>query len=73
MRINDKYLNLKESYLFSDPRGGSEYKEKTRKGNYQARYRRRYRPLPAAVIAAVHKAIDEQSSAEGFATVRAGL
>jgi LL-diaminopimelate aminotransferase len=68
MRINDNYLNLKESYLFSDiARRVSEYKEKNpcaeiiRLGIGDVT-----RPLPAAVIAAVHKAIDEQSSAEGF-------
>lgn len=68
MRINDNYLNLKESYLFSDiARRVSEFKDKNPDSNIiRLGIGDVTRPLPKAVIDAVHKAIDEQASTDGF-------
>ena len=68
MFINDNYLNVKESYLFSDiARRVSEFTAK----NPEARVIRLgigdvTRPLPKAVLEAMHKAVDEQGTFEGF-------
>lgn len=68
MRINDNFQNVKESYLFSDiARRVSEFTEK----NPDKRVIRLgigdvTRPLPAAVLTAMHKAVDEQGTFEGF-------
>lgn len=68
MFINDNYLNLKESYLFSDiARRVADYTAK----NPDKRIIRLgigdvTRPLPQAVLDAMHKAVDEQGTFEGF-------
>ncbi|MEG2378220.1 MAG: aminotransferase class I/II-fold pyridoxal phosphate-dependent enzyme, partial [Clostridia bacterium] len=68
MLINDNYLNLKESYLFTDiARRVSAFTTK----NPDKRVIRLgigdvTRPLPKAVLAAMHAAVDEQGTYEGF-------
>ena len=68
MLINENYLNVKESYLFSDiARRVNEFTAK----NPDCRVIRLgigdvTRPLPQAVLDAMHKAVDEQGTFEGF-------
>ena len=67
-QINDDYLKLSGSYLFADiAHKVSAYREKhpetelIRLGIGDVT-----RPLPPSVIRALHKAVDEQATAEGF-------
>ena len=67
-QINDDYLRLPGSYLFADiAHKVNAYREKRpdveliRLGIGDVT-----RPLPPSVIKALHKAVDEQATAEGF-------
>lgn len=68
MFINDNYLNLKESYLFSDiARRVADFTEKNPdKSIIRLGIGDVTRPLPQAVLEAMHKAVDEQGTFEGF-------
>src|SRR5438093_10610956 len=67
-RINDNYLRLKSGYLFSEiPRRGKEFQgahpdaKLIRLGIGDAT-----QPLPPAIVAALHAAVDEMARAETF-------
>lgn len=67
-QINDDYLKLPGSYLFAD----IAHKVNAFKENHPEMELIRLgigdvtRPLPPSVIKALHKAVDEQATAEGF-------
>ena len=67
-QINDDYLKLPGSYLFAD----IAHKVNAFKENHPEMALIRLgigdvtRPLPPSVIKALHKAVDEQATAEGF-------
>ena len=65
-QINDDYLKLPGSYLFAD----IAHKVNAFKENHPEMERLGIgdvtRPLPPSVIKALHKAVDEQATAEGF-------
>ena len=68
VKINENYLKLPGSYLFSEiARRVAAYS----KANPEAKLIKLgigdvTRPLPAAVTAAMHAAVDEMATAEGF-------
>ena len=71
-QINDDYLKLPGSYLFAD----IAHKVNAFKENHPEMELIRLgigdvtRPLPPSVIKALHKAVDEQATAEGFHRAR---
>lgn len=66
--INNQYLKLPGSYLFAQiARQVSEFKDKhPEKALIRMGIGDVTRPLPAPIIRALHKAVDEQATSEGF-------